>query len=153
MGTVVVRDQQILMCTTNAELYGHSARRELHAEARAISQCGRYGISTTGATIYITMPPCVDCFLVIAASGITRCVYRGRQREECVTQLAEHNMIEMVDGFDLPNSATWQTEATLVWDRYFAKYPEKMPARVVERRRKAAELQQAVSDVDAHQSS
>jgi deoxycytidylate deaminase len=44
-------------------------RSQIHAEVRAISQCARIGQSVAGATIYVTLAPCVDCFLAIVASG------------------------------------------------------------------------------------
>ena len=139
MGVALVdgRANVVLMCTTNAELYGRKAKREVHAEVRAISQCARAGIRTAGACIYITMPPCVDCFLAIVAAGISRCVYRGRLRDDNIRLLAERNMIEMCDGADLPNTATWEPEAERVWAKYYARYPDRLPLRLQERRAKA----------------
>lgn len=139
MGVVLVdmHTNAVLMCTTNAELYGRKAKREVHAEVRAIAQCARAGVRTAGTCIYITMPPCVDCFLAIVAAGISRCVYRGRLRDDNIKLLAERNMIEMCDGIDLPNTSTWELEAERVWAQYYARYPDRLPVRLQERRAKA----------------
>jgi dCMP deaminase len=49
--------------------------RAIHAEANAIGQAAMAGVSTKGATLYITMRPCLSCLKVIIASGIARIVY------------------------------------------------------------------------------
>jgi dCMP deaminase len=47
----------------------------LHAEANAILKCAKHGISSDGATLYLTYSPCKDCSKLILQAGIIRVVY------------------------------------------------------------------------------
>ncbi|AJC74547.1 deoxycytidylate deaminase [Pseudothermotoga hypogea DSM 11164 = NBRC 106472] len=47
----------------------------LHAEQNALMQAAKFGISTQGATIYVTTKPCSVCARLIINAGITRVVY------------------------------------------------------------------------------
>ncbi|MEN9216935.1 MAG: dCMP deaminase family protein [Gloeomargarita sp. HHBFW_bins_162] len=49
--------------------------RAIHAEANAIAQAARYGIATEGATIYVTLAPCLSCLKLIISAGIREVVY------------------------------------------------------------------------------
>lgn len=52
---------------TNAEV--------IHAEANAILFAAKLGISTDGASLSVTMSPCVDCAKLIIQSGIQEVQY------------------------------------------------------------------------------
>lgn len=45
-----------------------------HAERRVIYSAARYGVSTEGATMYVSWFPCVECAKAISQSGIKRIV-------------------------------------------------------------------------------
>lgn len=47
----------------------------IHAEALAISECAKKGISTTSATLYVTSFPCLICLRSIIAAGIKKIFY------------------------------------------------------------------------------
>ncbi|SVC84014.1 uncharacterized protein METZ01_LOCUS336868, partial [marine metagenome] len=47
----------------------------LHAESNAITKLAKSTQSSDGATMYITISPCVDCAKLIIQSGIKRVVY------------------------------------------------------------------------------
>lgn len=47
----------------------------VHAEQNAIANAARTGVPINGATIYITLPPCLPCARLVVASGIKRVVY------------------------------------------------------------------------------
>ncbi len=49
--------------------------REVHAEAAALLDAARRGVSVRGCTIYVTTFPCHDCAKHILAAGISRIVY------------------------------------------------------------------------------
>ncbi|MBR1870497.1 MAG: cytidine/deoxycytidylate deaminase family protein [Kiritimatiellae bacterium] len=51
--------------------------RCVHAEQNAICQAAYYGVSTAGATIYITISPCLTCAKLIINAGIREVVYGG----------------------------------------------------------------------------
>lgn len=52
----------------------------LHAEANAITKVAKSGNSSSGATLYVTASPCMECSKLIIQSGITRVVYRDAYR-------------------------------------------------------------------------
>lgn len=47
----------------------------LHAEANAISKVAKSGNNSSGATLYVTDAPCVECSKLIIQAGIKRVVY------------------------------------------------------------------------------
>jgi dCMP deaminase len=53
----------------------------LHAEANAITKLAKSGNSSDGATLYVTMSPCVECAKLIIQSGIKRVVYEDEYRD------------------------------------------------------------------------
>lgn len=71
---------------TNAEV--------LHAESNAITKCAKWGSSTEGCTIYVTLSPCVECAKLIIQAGIRRVVYGERYRNtEGIELLERANII------------------------------------------------------------
>ena len=52
----------------------------LHAELNAISKCAALGHSTAGATMFVTLSPCINCALLILQSGITTVYYRDKYK-------------------------------------------------------------------------
>lgn len=68
------------------KLYGEASKEHrlpsdcdaLHSEIDAISTAAKKGISTEGATIFVTRYPCEACARAIAASGIKK-IYYGRK--------------------------------------------------------------------------
>lgn len=49
----------------------------LHAESNAITKLAKSTQSSDGATMYITISPCVECSKLIIQSGIKRVVYEN----------------------------------------------------------------------------
>ncbi|SMC22830.1 dCMP deaminase [Desulfacinum hydrothermale DSM 13146] len=56
-----------------------------HAEANAIAQAARYGISIAGATLYTTLAPCYVCLKLIATARI-RAIYYEHQYESATPE-------------------------------------------------------------------
>lgn len=52
----------------------------LHAEANAITKVAASNNNSTGATIYITHAPCLECSKLIIQAGIKRVVYSEEYR-------------------------------------------------------------------------
>ncbi|BAG41558.2 deoxycytidylate deaminase domain like protein [Ralstonia phage phiRSL1] len=52
-----------------------------HAEVNAIGKLAAAGISCAGATLYLTLSPCVPCANLIQRSGIERVVYETQYRD------------------------------------------------------------------------
>lgn len=54
--------------------------RVLHAESNCLSKALRAGISTMGATLYVTLSPCIECAKMLIQAGVTRVVYAESYR-------------------------------------------------------------------------
>ncbi len=98
-GAVIVKDKRILATGYNGPMPGawhctdrgpgYCFRREkgipdidkynycraTHAEANAIAQAARFGISVQGADLYCTLAPCYVCLKLIASAGIKAVYY------------------------------------------------------------------------------
>lgn len=83
VGAVLVKDKLILATGYNGsprgaehcddvghELDGDHCVRTTHAEANAIAQAARHGVSVDGATMYCTHAPCYTCAKLIINSGV-----------------------------------------------------------------------------------
>ncbi len=58
-----------------ADLDKYNFCRASHAEANAIAQAARYGISVDGATLYTSLAPCYVCLKLLAMARIRRIYY------------------------------------------------------------------------------
>ena len=93
VGCVLVREKRILSTGFNGSpkgldhcddaghlmVEGHCVRT-IHAEVNAIVQAALHGVSTKGATCYVTHFPCIHCTKTLINSGITRIVYQNGYR-------------------------------------------------------------------------
>ena len=88
VGAVIAKDGRILATGYNGTVSGHDNCCEIeidgvlktspftvHAEQNVISYCAKNGISTDGATMYITLSPCQLCAKLIVQAGIKRVVF------------------------------------------------------------------------------
>jgi len=88
VGAVLVRDRRIIATGYNGSVPGSPhcddaghvmvdghCVRTVHAEANAIVQCARYGVSPVGATLYCTAYPCWQCAKLILSAGIQEIVF------------------------------------------------------------------------------
>jgi deoxycytidylate deaminase len=55
--------------------FDHTKPYVLHAEANAITKVAQSNNSSSGATLYVTTSPCIECAKLIIQSGITRVVF------------------------------------------------------------------------------
>jgi dCMP deaminase len=110
VGAVIVRERLILSTGYNGSVRGlphcddeghlmvdgHCVAT-IHAEANAILQAARNGVSTDGATIYITASPCWNCFKMVANSGIKRICFGEFYRDERIFEVSRDAGIELAD--------------------------------------------------------
>jgi dCMP deaminase len=96
VGAVIVKNKQVLAtgyngppsgsthCITQGFCYSGldscdasktMPSRAVHAEANAIAQAARHGVSTDGAGIYVTLEPCLYCLKTIISAGIHEVFY------------------------------------------------------------------------------
>ncbi len=116
VGAVVVRDKRILSTGYNGPPSGlahctevgclreqlgiPSGQRQeicrgLHAEQNAIIQAALHGVSTQGATVYVTHQPCVTCAKMIINAGILRAVCLNGYPDELSRQMLSEAQIEL----------------------------------------------------------
>jgi dCMP deaminase len=109
VGAVLVRDRTILSTGYNGAIrglphcdeVGHMMENDhcvatVHAEANAIIQAAKNGVSIDNSTIYTTASPCWPCFKLIANAGIVRIVYGEFYRDERIFEYAQKLYIELV---------------------------------------------------------
>lgn len=66
----------------------------VHAEANALMFACKNGISTDGATMYVTLSPCIECSKLMFQAGIKRVVYSEDYRiSDGIEFLKKHGMI------------------------------------------------------------
>jgi dCMP deaminase len=70
--------------------------RTVHAEQNAIINCARNGISTLGATMYVTMTPCSVCARMIIQAGIKKVIARNKYQKD-----AESRFLLVLAGIEL----------------------------------------------------
>ena len=90
VGALIVKDKMIISDGYNGTPSGFENICEdengvtkpyvLHAEANAISKVAKSGNSSSGATLYVTASPCLECAKLIIQAGIKRVVYRDEYR-------------------------------------------------------------------------
>ncbi|MBF0814017.1 ComE operon protein 2 [Staphylococcus saprophyticus] len=88
VGATVVKDNRIIAGGYNGSVSGEvhcidegclledgHCIRTIHAEMNALLQCAKQGVSTDGATIYVTHFPCLNCTKSIIQAGIKTIYY------------------------------------------------------------------------------
>ncbi len=75
---------------------GHE-QATVHAEQNSIADCAKRGVETHGSIAYITHYPCINCFKILASSGISKIYYRENYRNHpLVETLANQAKIPII---------------------------------------------------------
>lgn len=109
VGAVIVRDKTILSTGYNGSIrklehcdeVGHMMENghcvaTVHAEANAILQAAKNGVSIDGGTLYTTASPCWPCFKLLANAGLKRVCYGEFYRDDRIFEIAKKTGIELV---------------------------------------------------------
>ena len=109
VGAVIVQEKTILSTGYNGSIKGlphcdevgcemvdDHCVRTTHAEANAIVQAARNGVSIDNAEIFVTASPCYNCFKLIANSGIKKIYYNEFYRDERILKHAEKAKIQLL---------------------------------------------------------
>lgn len=110
VGAVLVREKRILATGFNGSpkglehcdeaghlmVEGHCVRT-IHAETNAIIQAALHGVSTKGATCYVTHYPCIHCTKTLINAGIKKVVYaQGYRVDENARAFYEQAGVEVI---------------------------------------------------------
>ena len=92
VGALIVKNQMIISDGYNGTPSGFENICEdnndvtkpyvLHAEANAITKVAASNNNSTGATIYVTSSPCIECAKLIIQAGIKRVVFSEKYHTE-----------------------------------------------------------------------
>lgn len=108
VGAIIVRDNRMIASGYNGSVAdgthcidegcyvvdGHCVRT-VHAEANAILQCARFGVSTNDTELYVTHFPCLQCCKQLIQAGIKKVYYANDYRNnELAIQLFKEANIE-----------------------------------------------------------
>ena len=109
VGAVIVGNKNILSTGYNGSIrglphcdeVGHEmidghCIRTTHAEANAIVQAAKNGVSIDNSEIFVTASPCYNCFKLIANSGIKVIYYGELYRDQRITDRAKEAGIKLV---------------------------------------------------------
>ncbi|MDR1885099.1 MAG: cytidine deaminase [Synergistaceae bacterium] len=80
--------------------------RAAHAEANAIAQAARVGVSLEGAGIYTTLSPCHTCMKLLAVAGVRRIYYERDYESSDKVRDAYWNEIRHEYGFEVYKQIT-----------------------------------------------
>lgn len=85
VGCIIVKDGNIISQSYNGmpsgfdnnceDQKGETKDEVLHAESNAITKMAKSTISCEGASLYVTLSPCLNCAKLILQSGIKRLYY------------------------------------------------------------------------------
>ncbi len=123
VGAVLVREKRILTTGFNGSpagqphcdevghlmVDGHCVRT-IHAEANAIIQAALHGVSSKGASVYVTHFPCLNCAKMLINAGIVRIVFDKQYRVDENTldflRLAEIELVQLPE-----QNSTYESES------------------------------------------
>lgn len=90
VGAVIVKNKNIIAFGWNGTPYGfdncceyengNTKNEVIHAEENAIAKAANIGISINGASMYVTLSPCIGCSKLIIQSGISEVIYLEEYR-------------------------------------------------------------------------
>ena len=109
VGAILVRDKRIIAGGYNGSVSGDAhciddgcylrdghCVRTIHAEMNAILQCAKFGISTDGASLYVTDFPCLQCTKSLLQAGIKEINYiRNYHNDEYAMKLIKLKNIRL----------------------------------------------------------
>ncbi|HLR42490.1 MAG TPA: ComE operon protein 2 [Pseudogracilibacillus sp.] len=110
VGAIIVKDNRMIASGYNGSVSdgdhcidegcymvdGHCVRT-VHAEANALLQCAKFGVSTKDTVIYVTHFPCLQCCKLLIQAGIKKVYYANDYRNnELAIQLFKEANIDTI---------------------------------------------------------
>lgn len=69
--------------------------RGLHAEQNAIIQAALHGVSVKGATLYVTLHPCILCTKMLINAGIVQIFYCEGYSDQLSIEMLEESKVKV----------------------------------------------------------
>lgn len=107
VGCVLVNNNRMVSMGYNGFLPGasHNSRvrdnheqSTIHAEQNAIADAANRGVSLKKCIAYVTHFPCINCFKILAASGIKKIIYLNDYKND---ELIEHLIKDFNNGIEI----------------------------------------------------
>lgn len=99
VGCILVKDNRIISAGYNGFIAGcphksiirdNHEMATIHAEYNAIADCAKRGVMCEGSVAYITHYPCIHCYKLLVASGISHIYYiEDYKNDKIVGELKE----------------------------------------------------------------
>ena len=106
VGALIVKDKSIISDGYNGtpsgfeniceDGQGVTKKYVLHAEANAITKVAASTNNCSGATVYVTASPCIECAKLIIQAGIKRVVYSEEYHLRDGVELLQHAGVEVL---------------------------------------------------------
>lgn len=106
VGALIVKDKSIISDGYNGtpsgfeniceDEQGVTKKYALHAEANAITKVAASTNNCSGATVYVTASPCIECAKLIIQAGIKRVVYSEEYHLRDGVELLQHAGVEVL---------------------------------------------------------
>ena len=106
VGAVAVMDRNILAFGYNGTLpgtgnvcedeHGNTKPEVIHAEENVLMKIAKSAVSIEGASMYVTMAPCVNCSRLMANAGVRKVVYRDTYRDTSGIELLTKYGVEVI---------------------------------------------------------
>lgn len=68
----------------------------VHAEANVVAQAALHGDILEGATVYVTVQPCVSCIKLLISAGVDKVIYKGDYPDELARKIANESFLDLV---------------------------------------------------------
>jgi len=105
VGCVLVKDNRMVAAGYNGFLGGfkhksiirdNHEQATVHSEQNAIADAASRGASVDSSTAYITHYPCINCFKILAASGIKKIIYLNDYKNDELVEEINENQIPII---------------------------------------------------------
>lgn len=67
----------------------------IHAELGCILKCAKEGVNTTGATVYVTLSPCIMCSAMLLQAGVKKVFYFEEYRDQKGIQYLQQHAVHV----------------------------------------------------------
>jgi dCMP deaminase len=74
----------------------HELCRGLHAEQNAMIQAAYHGVPIEGATLYVTLQPCILCAKMAINAGIKKIIFKGDYPDTLSMDILKEAKIEVI---------------------------------------------------------